>query len=149
MASINWRTLDILMGISSPGSCGAKKTVHVRRDIEIVFSGSYAVIFPDTMSLSSCGAVEVQALTVTDENGNPMPAGTTIALTASGNISFTDGASASFKVLSSNQTSKTTNYAFTITSPTACKAGDRGNIKVVVTVPSGVASTKYIPTTVR
>lgn len=134
--------------VSSSGSCAAKKSIHVRRDAEIVFSGSYAVVSPDTATLSSCSAVDAESLIVVDENGNPMPAGTKIDLNSSGYIRVSGGV----VVGNSNKTGNDiTNFSFTI-EPIgglhSCVSGDSGSIEVVVTTPSGLVTRKHIAVSV-
>jgi len=138
--------------VSSPGSCSAQKSLHVRRDTEIVFSGSFAVVSPDTITLSSCGAIDEENLTVLDQIGNPMPTGTKIDLTASGDIAFTSvsglvHSTDSFEVGNSNKIGKDiTNFSFTIASSkgSGCASGGSGSIKIIVTTPSGVITRKNI-----
>ncbi|NTV12725.1 MAG: hypothetical protein HGA96_02135 [Desulfobulbaceae bacterium] len=147
--------------VSSPGSCSARKSIHVRRDTEIVFSGSYAVVSPAAVTLSSCGAIDEEILTVVDGNGNPLPAGSKIELTASGGIAFRASGEVimvldtteSFEVGNFNKTGDaTTNFAFPIVSSngSGCASGDLGSIEVIVTTPtpSGVVTRKNIAVSV-
>ncbi len=68
---------------SSVGTCSARKTIHVRRSIAIIFSGSHAVITKIspaaiTLPLTCLGASTAVNMRIVDVNGNPMPAGTKI-----------------------------------------------------------------------
>jgi hypothetical protein len=80
---------------SSVGTCSGKRTIHVRKSIVIVFSGSTAVITkiaPATIDLGgACSGITRQVdLRIVDERGNPMPVGTKIAVTTTdGTISGT------------------------------------------------------------
>jgi hypothetical protein len=74
---------------SSPGTCSPTKSIDVRGSLVIVFSGSTAVISPvpaGVINLHGClpmgGQTRVD-LRIVDEVGNPMPVGTTIAVTTS------------------------------------------------------------------
>jgi hypothetical protein len=143
--------------VSSPGSCGTQKTIHVRRDTEIVFSGSSAVVSPGALTLSSCAAIDGKTIAVTDIKANPLPAGTTIDLTASGDIWFSGSGgivnTTSFEVGNSNQTgiSNITDFSFAIVTGKilgSCASGDSGSIEVKVTTPSGATTTKLIGTSV-
>ncbi len=88
--------------VSSAGTCSLSKSIHVRNDIVIVFSGSTAVISkiapPGNINLvGGCSGTSVQVdLRIVDLVGNPMPAGTTVTIatsdgTISGISSFTQG----------------------------------------------------------
>jgi len=83
-------------GTSSPGTCSASKSIHVRRNVVVVFSGSIPAVQPTDASgtpmpqinLTTCTAgtafpspapTQTVLVTITDVNGNLMPAGTTVA----------------------------------------------------------------------
>ena len=72
---------------SSPGTCSANKTINVSKNIVIVFSGSTPFISKiapaGTVNLvGGCTGTSVQVdLRIVDVNGNPLPVGTTIAVT--------------------------------------------------------------------
>jgi hypothetical protein len=95
-------------GVSSPGTCSASRSIDVRRNFPIVFSGSDPVFLFSTPSvnLGNCapGTSASVVVTITDLNGNIMPAGTTV------NFSATNG----------TITSAPTN--FTVPNSTACLA---------------------------
>lgn len=81
---------------SSASTCSANKTIHVRKSVVIIFSGSTAVITKiapgGNINLGGgCSGTSQQVdLRVVDAFGNPMPMGTTIAITATdGTISGT------------------------------------------------------------
>lgn len=90
---------------SSAGTCSSNKTIHVRSSIVIVFSGSAAVIskiapagtidLGSTPGAAACSGKSQQVdLRIVDVGGNPMPVGTTIAITTtngtlSGTSTFT------------------------------------------------------------
>jgi hypothetical protein len=95
-------------GSSSPGTCAVSRSIDVRRNFPIVFSGSDPVFLFSTPSvnLGNCapGTSASVVVTITDVNGNIMPAGTTV------NFSATNG----------TITSAPTN--FTVPNSTACLA---------------------------
>lgn len=80
--------------------CSAQKSIHVRGQLPIVFSGSDAVITINggaTIALAPCvggvvGAPSTFTVTVVDLHGNAMPAGTTVAF-SSDNGTVTSSAS--------------------------------------------------------
>jgi hypothetical protein len=73
-------------GISSPGTCSASKSIDVRRNFPIVFSGSDPVFLFSTPSvnLGNCapGTSASVVVTITDVNGNIMPQGTSVSFSA-------------------------------------------------------------------
>jgi hypothetical protein len=85
---------------SSLGTCAVKKSMHVRRSLVIIFSGSNAVItrvaalqadgtylLTPTIDVAPC-ARQNFSFRVVDVDGNPMPAGTNIAVsTSKGSVS--------------------------------------------------------------
>jgi len=85
-------------GTSSAGTCAASKSIHVFRNLPVVFSGSHPVVqvtdaFGTPMpqiNLTTCTAAtafpspaptQTVLITITDVNGNLMPAGTTVNFT--------------------------------------------------------------------
>jgi hypothetical protein len=81
---------------SSPGTCSTNRSIHVRKSVVIVFSGSSAFISKiapaSTIDLGGncAGASQEVDLRIVDVRGNPMPAGTTVAITTTnGTISGT------------------------------------------------------------
>jgi len=92
-------------GTSSAGTCSATRSIHVRRNFPIVFSGSDPVFqFNDGTTLAPVNSVDVRfptcvngsaysppvrtvLVTITDVNGNIMPQGTTVTFsTTNGTI---------------------------------------------------------------
>jgi hypothetical protein len=107
-------------GTSSPGTCSAQRSINVFRNLPIVFSGSDAVVqFSDSsrnaitgITFPTCDpAVQFTPqtltvlITVTDVNGNIMPAGTTVSFSTT------------------NGTIQSTPKSFTVPNSTACVAG--------------------------
>ena len=78
-------------GTSSAGTCAASKSIHVFRNLPVVFSGSHPVFqvtdpvtgSPKTsIDTTACNTSIVSTdITITDVNGNLMPAGTTVNFT--------------------------------------------------------------------
>jgi len=106
--------------ISSPGTCSAQKSIHVFRNIPIVFSGSDALVqFSDSSRNPTAGITfppcidgtsftpptTTVLITVTDVNGNIMPADTKVSFTRT------------------NGTIQSTPTSFTVPNSTACLAG--------------------------
>ncbi len=85
-------------GTSSAGTCAATKSIHVRRNFPIVFSGSDPVVqINDPVTKAPVGLIDLGLcapgntvsvlVTITDVNGNIMPAGTTVTFsTTNGTI---------------------------------------------------------------
>ena len=107
-------------GTSSPGTCSAQRSIDVFRNLPIVFSGSDALVqFSDSsrnpitgISFPTCTAAAAFTpqtltvlITVTDVNGNIMPAGTTVSFTTT------------------NGTIQSTPTSFTVPNSAACLAG--------------------------
>src|SRR6266571_4641779 len=78
-------------GTSSAGTCAASKSIHVFRNLPVVFSGSHPVFkvtdpagLPKTsIDTTACTTTIVSTdITITDVNGNLMPAGTTVNFTS-------------------------------------------------------------------
>jgi hypothetical protein len=74
--------------IATPGFCAASKSIHVRGSLQIVFSGSTAVVSQispaGVINLHGCapsGATTQVDLRIVDVAGNPMPVGTTVTVT--------------------------------------------------------------------
>jgi hypothetical protein len=76
-------------GTSSPGTCAVSRSINVRRNFPILFSGSHPVVMITDSLLNPVGSVALGScnpnatasllVTITDVNGNIMPAGTTIS----------------------------------------------------------------------
>jgi len=113
-------------GTSSAGTCSASKSIHVFRNIPIIFSGSNAVVtFYDTsfnpinpatgIVFTPCTSAapftptqRTVLVTVTDVNGNAMPAGTGVVFSAT------------------NGTIVSTPTTFSVPNTTACLLGSAG-----------------------
>jgi hypothetical protein len=145
---------------SSVGTCAARKSIHVRKSIVIVFSGSTAVISKiapaGTIDLvGNCTGTSQQVnLRVVDFGGNPMPVGTTIVVTTtngtmSGTGSFTQAntnvtpaagaANYSVSIRDDSVAGTSTNLTTGVVSPTCTDATLSGVLTVTVTTP-GAAS---------
>lgn len=155
---------------SSAGTCSATKSIHVRGSLVIVFSGSNAVITKTSpagnISLGgSCSGTSVSVdLRIVDDTvaiagtdvpavpaGNPLPVGTTIALT-------TTNGTLSTRSFTQNNTNVTTaagvkNYSVVISDdgvldPTTLVCTDatgNGVLTVTVTTPGGTVTTQTFP----
>src|SRR5207247_2985583 len=110
-------------GTSSAGTCSTQKSIHVFRNLPIVFSGSDAQVnFYDSTLAATAGVVfapcstavlftpqqQTVFVSVVDINGNVMPAGTTVAFS------------------SNNGTIVSTPASFTVPNTTACLSGAAG-----------------------
>ncbi len=135
---------------SSAGTCSPRKSLHVFKQITMVFSGSNAVItLPATVSLSAgtgpagCENPQPVNLSVKDINGNHMPAGTTIKVTST-NGKLTN---AEFTVLNTSAVAPNNLYSFTIQGDGSLSNGictdttPSGNLTVTVTTPKGNVTT--------
>lgn len=134
--------------VSSAGSCSPNTSIHVRDSVEIVFSSSYiGALSPASVTLSACTETEQEILVVLDENGNPMPAGTTITLTytgpvgAGGTSSFTVGNGATGGL-------GRTDFPFLYKAGATCASGTSGSLAIKVTTPKSVSTIVEIPTNV-
>jgi hypothetical protein len=121
--------------LQGPAYVGAPKSKHVFQNSVIVMASSSAIITPSPASITAPGSFTV---TVTDINGNTMPAGTTISV------------SAPFGVLT-GQTSFTVpqNIGFGVTLPlfiaaTSTPKFQSGLITITVTSPGGLVTTKIM-----
>jgi hypothetical protein len=83
---------EVLPGTSSAGTCAATKSIHIRRNFPIVFSGSNPLftfsaspVFlpPCTNGVPFTGLTTSVTVTINDVNGNIMPAGTTVSFSTS------------------------------------------------------------------
>lgn len=76
-------------GSMCASACSAQRSLHVWRQTEVTFSGSGATILispldgTDLGGSAGVGKVLDFDIAVTDRNGNPMPAGSTVKVTAS------------------------------------------------------------------
>ena len=135
---------------SSVGTCSARRALHVRKFIPIIFSGSDAVITKiapaGTITLNKCPTASEQTvdLRVVDVNGNPMPAGTTIKATST--LAELTGIS-SFTQDSTNVTppagAVTHSVSLRAVGGIDCvRAGASGRLQVTVKTPGDVTTIK-------
>ena len=151
---------------SSAGSCAGRKSIHVRKSIVIVFSGSDAVISktspsgPITLTTTCTGESKQVDLRIVDAYGNPMPAGTRIEFktsdgTISGNSSFAQantnvtpspGArNYSISIRDDGVLATSTDATTGVTTTTCTDPNKSGVLSVTVTTPRGVVSTAQYP----
>ncbi|HOT73821.1 MAG TPA: hypothetical protein PLW42_11075 [Anaerohalosphaeraceae bacterium] len=142
---------------SRGNSCNAQwGQNYVRRSAVIILSGSYAYITPTTVNMN-CSCQRSFSLLLTDVNGNPMPAGTTIEI----------GTNYVYYIPNGDTKKKLADVTITAGSPVLstihptsfildvnadCSAGapvacPSGTVNVVVTTPMGNITT--IPITVN
>jgi hypothetical protein len=132
---------------------------YVRRSAVIALSGSYAYITPTTVNMASSCSRSFN-LTLTDVNGNPMPAGTTVtANNISAYYTCTTTIStflAETSITAGSPVMNTNNYGGTPITLTVNACGicidgidsyPAGNVNVIVTSPRGLITT--IPVTVN
>jgi len=142
---------------SSTGTCSAAKSIIVNKSIVIVFSGSIPVITKIAPAgvinlVGGCSTTSVQVdVRIVDVNGNPLPAGTTIAFTStdgtiSGLNSFVQpntnvtpaAGSANYSVTLRDDSVSTTVVNTNGTTTTTCTDANRsGILTVTVTTPGG------------
>jgi len=129
---------------SSAGTCSTNKSIHVRKQMVIVFSGSTAVITLPAIDLNAggglagCGGPQNISIGIVDVAGNVMPAGTKIELkTTNGTLGTTN-----FLVTNSNQLIPAP-YTTTIRGDGSAASGacvdstSTGALTVTVTTPGG------------
>jgi hypothetical protein len=131
---------------------------YVRRSAVIVLSGSYAYITPTTVVDMASSCSRSFNLTLTDVNGNPMPAGTTVGI-ANNNVYYQTAGNApgtatvsidnGTPVLNTNNLGGT---PITLTVSGSCSGSPvlqypQGSVDVVVTTP-GVPNHGGIKTTI-
>jgi hypothetical protein len=114
----------------------SEELVHVRQDIVLSLSASSASINLSPSSITLSGLVNV-TLTVGDINGNSMPGGTSISLTAPDNASI-EGES-SFDI--QNNTTRPGVFTFSLKPDGTSAAGTISSLQVKVTSPNGTVTT--------
>ena len=127
--------------LQGAASVGAPRSKHIFKNYYMVMSGSDAIITAygsQTMGLNSS---QVLTFTVSDENGNTMPSGTTITFTGSNGVAVAQPSS--FTVAQNiapgyNNAYSLPSFAVGI-SNSATTAGS-GLLSVTVTTPSGVVT---------
>lgn len=137
----------ILCDTAISGLCN-KQTVHVRGSQTIVFSDSFAVgtiISIDNSDLG-CNLSRTITLTIKDLNNNPLPAGTTVAVTTD-NGTITSG---SFTIQDSTAVGGTSYIVGIKGDGTGSPCTDTtlsGRISVKITTPNGNITEASIPVT--
>lgn len=139
-------SLQYIGVLRSPQMVPKPQTLYVSAQLVQIFSGSVATVTfnPSALVCPVGGTADVQ-VTVTDENGNIMPAGTTIAL----NTFFSGGVApgfvlpASFTVrnvpLAVDETLPVPTYPVTVACPGS------GKLFVTVTTPRKIETTASVP----
>ncbi len=118
----------------------SNELIHVRDSIVLAMSTSWAVITVDSSSTTLDGLVQV-AVTVADTNGNSMPGGTSVAITAPGNATI-EGES-SFEV--SKNTIRPSIFTFALQPDGTSDSGTTSSLQVKVTSsPSGNVTTQSV-----
>jgi hypothetical protein len=153
----------VFNGVLRDASIVGPTQIHVRKSLAIVLSGSDAVItaVPDPVVLAHCtdGVAFTNTpvpvdVSVTDVNGNIMPAGTTI-LFSSSNGKITSNPT-SFTVSNTSAMGADITYSITMISDATQGAGPTytcsntattGYLQVTVTTPKGTISYGNIPVT--
>lgn len=142
--------------IATPNFCAANKSIDVRRNIVIVYSGSNAVISQiapaSPINLHGCapsGTTTQVDLRIVDVVGNPMPVGTTVVVTTS------DGTMTGISSFTQENTSapvaagvKTHTVSIKDDSVPGAPCTDptlSGDLTVTVTTPSGVITIRTFP----
>lgn len=141
---------------SSTGTCASSKSLHVRSQVVLALSDTKAVIttVPASIDLGGlCGsAAQSVGIRVVDKNGNPMPAGTTIAVTTTNGTlavptSFVEPNN-SAKPIGSNYPVSIKSDAFLDTFGTCTDPTPNGLLTITVTTPGGVVTPpKQVPVT--
>jgi hypothetical protein len=118
--------------------CSSNKTLNVRRSIVIVMSGSAAhlAMLPATLTMSNGGSATASFL-LSDLHNQPMPAGTTVAVTASDGFSIQSGSS---YVVPSTATNSGTGFDVVVKAD-GSPSGASGTLTVTVTTPKGLVTT--------
>jgi len=114
--------------------------IHVRNSIVLSMSGSSAIITidPEEITLNALEAVPV-TLTVSDINGNSMPSGSTVSLTAPDNATI-EGES-SFDI--PNNITIPSVFTFNLKLDDTSPPGTKSSLQVKVTSPSGTVRTEF------
>lgn len=137
----------ILCDTSISGLCN-KQTVHVRGSQIIIFSDSFAVgtILSINNADLGCNLSRTITLTIRDDNNNPLPAGTTVAVTTD-NGTITGG---SFIIQNSTAIGGTSHIVGIKGDGTGSPCTDTtptGNVMVKITTPNGNITEASIPVT--
>lgn len=128
-------------------ACATSASIIVSDDARLVMSGSTATItFSKVGPLSVVDGLQPDSMDVTiaDQNGNTMPAGTTVEITAPSGVEITGATSFTYPNLF-QITTKTFPLGFADADSTAVAASrGQGYVEVKVTTPKGVETTKKI-----
>jgi len=139
----------ILCDTAISGLCN-KQTVHVRGSQTITFSGSFAVgtiISPASLDLGGCGVAQTITLTIKDLHNNPLPAGTTIAVSTDNGTILGD---TSIVIQDTTAVGGTTHAVYikgdgTLTGGVCNDTTLSGLFNVKITTPKGNITTASIP----
>jgi hypothetical protein len=154
--------------VATPTFCAANKSIHVRRSLVIVFSGSNASISKispaGTINLGGCtlapaarNGVTAVDLRIVDVIGNPMPVGTTVVVTTSDgtmvgtstfteiNTNVTPAAGVKTHTVSIKDDSVTVTDPATGVATSCTDATTSGFLTITVTTPGGIVSTQQFP----
>ena len=128
-------------------NCGTSASIIVSNDVRLIMSGSRATItFSKAGPLNVIDGLQPDSVdvTISDQNGNTMPAGTTVTITAPTGVEITGATSFTYPNLF-QITTKTFPLGFADADSTAVAASrGQGYIEVKVTTPKGVETTKKI-----
>ncbi|MBI9091472.1 MAG: Ig-like domain-containing protein [Desulfobacterium sp.] len=114
----------------------SEELIHVRESIVLSMSSSWAAITINPSTITLNGLVSV-FLTIADINGNSMPGGTAVALTAPANATI-EGES-SFEII--NTTTFPSVFSFALKPDGTSDPGTTSTLQVKVTSPSGAITT--------
>lgn len=136
---------------SSTGTCANAKSLHVRSSVVIALSDTNAVITttPASIVLGACNATPQKVnFLIVDKNGNPMPAGTTVAVATSrgqfiGPTSFIEPNN-SAKPATSNYSVSIQRLFNSILGTCTEPSPSSGKLTITVTTPGGVVTTQQV-----
>lgn len=135
-------------GVLCNTSCSAQKSLHVWQNLEIVFSESKAVfaLAPATIDLGGCaniGKTVSATLLVGDDNGNPLPVGTTISVSTTNGLLLSDASviQGNTNVWSPNAITVLIKNDSSVSGGLCTDPTVSGLLKVVVTTPKAVKTT--------
>lgn len=139
----------ILCDTTIAGLCN-KQTVNVRGSQVITFSGSFAVgtiISPASLDLGGCGGVQTITLTIKDLNNNPLPAGTTIAVSTDNGTILGDSSTVLWDTTAPGGTTHTVYIKGdgTLAGAVCTDTTLSGAFNVKITTPKGNITTASIP----
>ncbi|MCL6264095.1 Ig-like domain-containing protein [Craterilacuibacter sp. RT1T] len=139
---------DNFNGVTRNYSSGARTSVHIRKNIEIVWSGPWqAPTIPTAANLiCTAGTDRTGSLTITptDVNGNPVPSGSKVKFAILGSAVGLQGDSEFIVPNKSTPTTFTANYGIS-TGSDCGTSGLADSMLVTITTPSGIAVSKSYP----